>query len=162
MKRKFLYILLIVLFNAISQPAQAGFFVKKQAVAPAVENVINSASQVSTIETSGTNKLNESANDLTPPPFRNMAYRGWIGMLAFILGILGFVNPIFSVGAVLFGFLGIGGRNGGGRYADGTDAYLRVPNRANRKKGLAIAGLVLGATVIVLAVFFGFTGWGLF
>ena len=162
MKHKLLYILLIALLNSVAQPVQASFFVKKSADVPAITTAFTSAAEVPAAVTKSTEKI----NDQTPPPFRSMATRGWIGIVAFLMGLAGILFPIFAVGAVLFGFLGIGprrfGRHEFGYYGDGTDQFLRIRNRPNRNKGLAIAGLVLGATVIVFSLFFGFSGWGLF
>jgi hypothetical protein len=162
MKHKLLYILLIALLNSVAQPARASFFVKRHADIPAITQVITPVADAPAVLTNAT----ENTTDLTPPPFRSFSSRGWIGILAFLMGLAGVLFPIFAVGAVLFGFLGIGGRRYGahayGVYGDGTDQFLRIHNRPNRNKGLAIAGLVLGAAVIVFTIFFGFSGWGLF
>lgn len=140
MKHKVLYILLVVVLMSAAQPSQASFYVKK--ASSTVIATSSTTAEGNTLTTTKTSKLNERLSVLTPPPFRNWQSRGWVGEVALLLGILGFVVPFFAIGALLFGFMGV--------------------SRRNRNRGLAAAGLALGVTVLILSIFFGFTGWGLF
>lgn len=140
MKHKLLYILFIALFG-LSINTQAGFFVKKHAAATEVtQKVVQTANE--TVASANVTTASEKMQDISSPPFRNWQYRGWVGELALALGIMGLFLPLFSIGAILFGFIGM--------------------NRHNRNRGLAVAGFVLGVAVIVGTALFGLTPIPLF
>ncbi len=140
MKHKLLYILFIALFG-FSVNTQAGFFVKRHAVAT---EVVQTASKTRDITSVSANvaSVNSKSENISTPPFRNWQYRGWVGEIALALGIMGLFLPLFSIAAILFGFIGM--------------------NRHNRNRGLAVAGFVLGVAVIVGTALFGLTPIPLF
>ncbi len=144
MKHILLYILFIGVLSLAIQPAKAAFFVKKNSTVASVANPVSDISQIATVETKKAESISgsKSLKELVSPEFRGMAYRGWFGKFSLLLGVLGFFNPLFAIGAVLFGFMGL--------------------NRRNRDTGIAIAGFVLGLTVLVLTIFFAWTPLALF
>jgi hypothetical protein len=138
MKHILLYILFVGFFSVITESAQAAFFVSKSASA------VSSLSQAESSVTRTANHISETkvSRQLVSSPFRRMERSGLFGDFALLFGILGFFYPLFSIGAILFGFIGM--------------------SRKNRSTGLAIAGFVLGLTVLALTIFFDFTPLVLF
>ena len=64
--------------------------------------------------------------------FVRMLYRGQISTIALLCGIAGFFFPLFSIIAVVFGFLGFSAATGA------------------RKKGVGVAAFILGVAAIIL------------
>ena len=136
MANRFLSILLSIVFLfAVAPSANAGFRVKKQA--EAVTYSTGDASLAGSVvaavsSTENSNIVNQSSN----APIRRMQRSGFIGLLALVFGVLGFFHPIFAIGAVLCGIIGM--------------------SRRNWNTGLAITGFVLGLLAIGLSIFSSF------
>ena len=139
MKNSLLCLLSIVFLFSVSITAQAGFLVKKQII---VSSASTTASGTSHVHTGWGTRVTEKLQQIMHPSFQRFAYRGWIGIFAFICGIAGFFYGGFAVAAALFGLLGMG--------------------RRHRNSGLAIAGFVLGMAAILLSIFLKFSGFPLF
>ena len=143
MKHILLYILFAGFFSFAVQPAKAAFVVRgNSAVAQA--GSVTDISRSASAETKKAEIIseNKSAKELVSPTFRRMAYKGWFGMLSLFMGIAGFFYPLFAIGAILFGFIGM--------------------SKRNWNTGIAIVGFVLGLAVLSLTIFFGFTPLALF
>ncbi len=128
--KNMLLCLLSVVFLFSAAPAQAGFAIKSH-----VATAITTETGKTTMSTSATS----IKSALSHPIYQRARYAGWQGIFALICGIAGFFWGGFALLAILFGIMGIG--------------------RRHRNSALAIVGLVLGLTVLALAVFTGF--WGL-
>ena len=128
MKPTLLYIIFVALFISFGQPAHAGFFVKKQ-------HVIAQSEGINVIKTNAATDVKNEFS-VAYPGFNRAVHRGWFGILSVVLGLLGFLHPLFSIFAVLFGFMGM--------------------SRHNYNTGFAIVGFILGLTVLVLTMFFSF------
>ncbi len=137
----FFFVAAILLFNP--KMTQAGFAVKKHATTQ-----VQATTEISGAKTAAIANLNEfsklsfSKKEQTSPLIARMIVSGWMGRLALLFGIIGFFAPLFSIAAVMFGLLGVG------------------PYR--QKKGLAIAGLVLGIVGILAVVLAGYTALPIF
>jgi len=131
--KNMLLCLLSVVFLLSVTPAQAGFVVKKH-VATAISTNTNN-SRVSAA-------AGNLKSVLSHPIYQRARYAGWQGIFAMICGIAGFFWGGFALLAILFGIMGIG--------------------RRHRNSALAIVGLVLGLTMLCLAIFTGFWGFPLY
>ena len=133
MKNMLLCLLSVVLLLSAMPAAHAGFVIKKQ-VLTAISTQTNKSAVTATSE--NVNKV------LSHPIYQRARYAGWQGIFALICGIAGFFWGGFALLAILFGIMGIG--------------------RRHRNSALAIAGLVLGLTMLCLAIFTGFWGFPLY
>lgn len=136
MKNCVLLVLAVVFLSLSAAPAHAGIAVKKQIITHRVaENASvslaaeNAATQYETVLEACKDAASASPSGL----FIRWLHNGTIGLFAFLFGILGLLSPVFALGGVLFGFLGM--------------------KKWCSSKGLAIAGFVLGLVAIFIAVF---------
>jgi len=129
MKHTLLYILFISLFGLIAHPAHAGFFVKKATIISTKNEITNVAATQNMANISAS----KNTSEIMDPNFRGIASQGWFGLASVLFGLAGFIYPLFSLLAILFGFLGM--------------------SRKNHKVGLAIFGCLLGLTVLALTIF---------
>lgn len=140
MKKLALCLLVIVVTFLTPATTHAGFVVRKHTAVQSTKAVaVTKESTKQTAITEAQTQLADAIQLLQSPSgtFVGMMYRGTIGLLAFVCGLLGFWAPFFAVGAMLLGFLGI----------------IR---RQMRNKGFAIAGLVLGLIAILASSLGGF------
>ncbi len=137
MKNNILCLLsIMVLFFA---PAHAGFIMKKQATVQTTATAGNAVAAIETLKQSAEmEKINTNLEQLSSPSrfFVGLMASGTLGLIALLFGALGFLLPVFSVGAIMFGFIGM--------------------KRFCRSRGLAIAGFILGLAVIVLSIAGGY------
>lgn len=75
--------------------------------------------------------------------FLRMLYRGQVSTIALLCGIAGFFFPLFSIIAVVFGFLGLS-------------------TKGARKRGVGVAALILGIAAIIMMSFEGAAALPLF
>jgi hypothetical protein len=124
----------VVLLFSVAPDASAGFRVKKQA--DVVSQTLTSAQVAGNVSVEtildGTTVLS-NISDASSMPIRRMQRTGLIGLFALICGVLGFFHPIFAIGAIILGIIGM--------------------SRKNWKTGLAIIGFILGLLAIALSVF---------
>jgi hypothetical protein len=128
----------MVLFFAPA-PAHAGFIMKKQATVQTTATAENAANAIATLKQSAEmEQINAKMEQLSSPSrfFVGLMASGTLGLIALLFGALGFLLPVFSVGAIMFGFIGM--------------------KRYCRSRGLAIAGFILGLAVIVLSIAGGY------
>lgn len=132
MKKGILSLFALAILFFTPAPVRAAFVVKKHAVQAA--SVVGAVSSNNTIAAKNTAaaEVSKMIQQSPAPSFTGMMGRGLIGLIAAICGVLGLFFPIFSIGAILLGFIGLG--------------------RRNRNRGMAIAGLVLGILGIILSV----------
>ncbi len=139
MKNRILCVLSIMVLFFAATPAHAGFIMKKQATVQITATA--AATELNTVtaqQTAELQKISARLDKMTSPSsvFVRWMATGTIGLFALLFGILGFLAPVFSIGAVLFGFLGM--------------------KRFCNSRGLAIIGFVLGIAVICMAAFGGY------
>ena len=132
MKNVLLCLLSVVFLLSVVPSAQAGFVFKKHALTAVSANT----------EHTTVTATSQSAKSSSHPIYQRVAYGGWQGIFALLCGVAGFFWGGFAILAVLFGFLGMGGRH--------------------KNHGMAIAGFVMGVAVILLAIFTGFWGFALY
>lgn len=135
MKNIFLCILSVILLTFVAAPAHAGFAVKKHAISQttAIHTTSSIQAELSNVASTFISEYKQLLQSDPQSLFARWTANGTVGIFALLFGILGLLAPIFALGAVLFGFLGI--------------------KKTARSKGLAIAGLVLGVVAIFVAVF---------
>jgi hypothetical protein len=133
MKNVLLCLLSVVLLFSAMPAAQAGFVIEKEALT-AISAKANSSTTTATAAS--------VKSSVSHPIYQRARYAGWQGIFALICGIAGFFWGGFALLAILFGIMGIG--------------------RRHRNSALAIAGLVLGLTMLCLAIFAGFWGFPLY
>ncbi len=132
MKNMLLCLLSVAFLFSVS-PAKAGFAMKTHALT-AIATHTNSNTSVSRSE--------NAVSGLSHPYYHRVAYGGWLGIVAVLCGIAGFFWGGFAILAILAGLMGMG--------------------RRHKHSALAIAGFVLGLTVLALTIFIGFTGFPLY
>ncbi len=127
-------ICLLALCVVFFTPAQvhAAFVVKRETTHTITKPTATSTHNNTVAKSTHTAEVRDMLQLVSPPSFEGMMGRGWIGIAALACGILGFVLPIFAIGAIIFGFMGLG--------------------RRNRNRGLAIAGFVLGIAAIIASI----------
>ena len=135
MMNKLVCLLSVVFLLSVMPAAQAGFFVKKQAVAIA-------AGHHNTMKSERANHIFSQLSKTSARPYYPFAYGGWVGICALIFGIAGFFYGGFAIAAVLFGIWGMG--------------------RRHKNKGMAIVGLVLGVVAIAVSIIGTFSGFPIF
>lgn len=141
MSRKLLYLLSLLLVLSSTPQAQAGFWVKKHTTIAAPASSATAGMPTSMMQqVKAVIEMQKSQSAM--PSFNGYRLMGWLAILSVICGFAGFFAPFFSIPAVLFGLFGL--------------------SRYNRKKGLAVAGLVLGLIVIGLVIFTDFVGFAFF
>ena len=133
MKNVLLCLLSVVLLFSVTPAAQAGFVIKKEALTALTPRANSSTETVTTASTK---------TSVSHPIYQRARYAGWQGIFALICGVAGFFWGGFALLAILFGIMGIG--------------------RRHRNSSLAIVGLVLGLTMLCLAIFAGFWGFPLY
>ena len=141
MSRKLLYLLSLLLVLSSSPQAHAGFWIKKHTTVAAPATSTSTGAPTSVMQqVKALAEMRKSQSVM--PSFNSYRLMGWLAILSVICGFAGFFAPFFSILAVVFGLFGL--------------------SRYNRKKGLAVAGLVLGLIVIGLVVFTDFVGFAFF
>ena len=139
MKNNILCFLSIMVMFFAPAPAHAGFIMKKQATVQTTATAGNAVAAIETLKQSAEmEQINTKLEKLSSPSrfFVGLMASGTLGLIALLFGALGFLLPVFSVGAIMFGFIGM--------------------KRFCSSRGLAIAGFVLGLTVIVLSIAGGY------
>ncbi len=112
---------------------------KRQATVQTTAMAENAATAIATLKQSAEmEQINSKMEQLSSPSrfFVGLMASGTLGLIALLFGALGFLLPVFSVGAIMFGFIGM--------------------KRYCRSRGLAIAGFILGLAVIVLSIAGGY------
>jgi len=139
MKNNILCLLSIMVLLFAPAPAHAGFIMKKQATVQTTATAGNAVAAIETLKQSAEmEQINTKLEQLSSPSrfFVGLMASGTLGLIALLFGALGFLLPVFSVGAIMFGFIGM--------------------KRFCRSRGLAIAGFILGLAVIVLSIAGGY------
>jgi len=140
MKNSVLCLLSIIIIFLAPAPAHAGFIMKKHAAAQSVQATSNTIlTNSNTLTNKEFAKISAKMEKLTSPSgvFVRWLSNGTIGAIALLFGVLGFLSPLFAIGAIIFGFLGM--------------------KSFCSSRGLAIVGFVLGLIVVGMAVFGGYT-----
>lgn len=139
MSNRLFYLLVMAMLLCAPLSSDAAFVVKKQEIA--TSEVVTTTALAQEYNSELSSAMTATTASEFPrtkyPLFIKMLVSGWVGRLAFIFGLLGLLSPLFSVGAVLFGFLGMG--------------------KYRKSKGLAVAGLILGLIGIIAVALGGFT-----
>lgn len=137
MKNSLLCLLSALLLSFVAAPAHAGFATKKHvmtqraATTSSVSDMMSSAQA----EASAEQFVNTLSQKLHSPSglFVRWAHNGTLGLFAFLFGILGFLAPVFSIAALVFGFIGMK------KFCTG--------------RMMAVLGFTMGVVAIALVVF---------
>jgi hypothetical protein len=113
-------------------PAHAGFMVNKTVATQTAQ--AKSAAESTTADASVTAALEQFNSPSSV--FVRWAQNGTLGTFTLLFGILSFFAPLFSIAAILFGFIGM--------------------KRFCSNRGMAIIGFVLGITALMITVLSGF------
>jgi hypothetical protein len=140
MKNRIILFLTISVLFLMPASSRAGLLMKKHtevrntALAQATTAIAGYQESAAYTDMAATIKtMQESASP--SGTFLRMLYRGQISNIALLCGIAGFFFPLFSIIAVVFGFLGFSA------------------TKAARKKGVGVAAFILGiAAIIILSV----------
>ncbi len=126
----------IVLFFAPTT-AQAGFMVKKSVAIQATQSMSATSNESSILVKNSEVATTLSAlGDSPSGVFVRWAHNGTLGTFALLFGILSFFAPLFSMFALVFGFIGM--------------------KSFCRSRGVAIVGFVLGLVALCITIFSGF------
>lgn len=134
MKNRIICLLAIAMLFVLPMQSYAGFIMKKQPTTTIVTH--NTEDKTVVVNNRSTSEISESLAQFAPPSFERARGKGALGIISFVCGILGFFTPLFAIGAVVFGFLGMG--------------------KCASNRGLAIAGLIMGIVAIAISIFGGF------
>ncbi|MES2704380.1 MAG: hypothetical protein V4649_17195 [Bacteroidota bacterium] len=144
MKNKVLCLFALICLFLFTVPAHAAFTIKKNVGSPATTVAANATTgshevrQVTVFQQVKAISQLATAKRGILPSFFGFKVLGWLAIISVICGVAGFLHPGFAILATMLGLIGMG--------------------RNNRKKGLAIAGFIMGLVVIGLVIFTGFTG----
>ncbi len=142
MKNRLLSFLAFAVLMLTAAPSQAAFVVKGNTVTQTAVTERSNTASVTTAQQARTSEAMDMLQQFAPPSFAGMVGRGTIGFISAICGIIGFFIPLFSIGAVILGMMGLG--------------------RYRRRKGFAIAGIVLGVIAIIATAISGFAPLAIF
>ncbi|MDN4477369.1 DUF4190 domain-containing protein [Demequina lignilytica] len=80
-----------------------------------------------------------------PPPWRA---KNWMGVTSLVLSLVGLVTGVTAIAGIVFGHLSLN-----------AVAHGEADNRSVGLAGLVLGYILLGLSIVILVVVFGFVGW---